>query len=134
MSEVIHEVAQHHGPFSLKFDKIQLQPNASQPTLLWVRGETSPPFSHLCNDLENTLKEERLYFSNATSARKQIPHITLGRIQKWQWKQIEIEERPEIEQPFTLKVPVNEIALVESKLHRQGPEYFILETAQLYSL
>ena len=133
MSEVIHEIAQHHKPFSLELNKIQLQPNASQPNLLWARAEDNSAFSHLYKDLEHTLREEKLYFPNTASPRKQIPHITLGRIQKWQWKQIEIEERPEIDQSFSLKIPVNEIALFESKLHRQGPEHFILETAKLNS-
>ena len=133
MSEIIHDIAQAHNPFTLEFNQIKLKPDIYRPNLLWVEGKENQYFSQLSQNIEDVLREEKLYFSNISRAKKQIPHITLGRIRKWQWRQIEPEERPGINESLTLKIPVNEIALVESKLHRQGPEYFILETARLNS-
>ncbi len=131
ISELIYQVAQRHSSFFLTFNQIRLQPNANRPTTLWVRGEESSAFSELTQNLETALKEEGLYFSAGSSAKKQVPHITLGRVRRWQWRQLELEERPEINETLSLKIPVKEITLVESKLHRQGPEYITLETAAL---
>lgn len=131
MSNIIHDIAQDHGPFTLRFSEIALQPNIRQPNLLWLEGEDNKAFSALCQDLETTLRKENLYFQNFSKKRKIIPHITLGRIRKWQWQKLDPEERVDISESLSLKIPVNEISLVESKLHRQGPEYIILETAQL---
>ena len=133
ISELIHQVAHRHSSFFLTFKQVQLQPNANRPTTFWVRGEENSVFSKLVQDLETSLKTERLYFSTGSSAKKQVPHITLGRVRRWQWIQLELEERPEIEETFSLKIPVKKITLVESKLRRRGPEYITLETAVLDS-
>jgi 2'-5' RNA ligase len=131
ISELIYEIAQVNSSFFLLFKKVQFQPNINQPTTLWLRGEENLTFSKLVKDLENILREEKLYFPAGSIARKQIPHITLGRINRFQWRQLELEERPEVEKEIFLKIPVKEIALFESKLHRQGPEYITLEKASL---
>lgn len=131
LSETIHDIARVHNSFILEFNKIKLQPDADRPNLLWVEGEKNKDFSRLNRDIEDVLKAERLYFSSTPRSKEQIPHITLGRVRKWQWQQIDPEERPDINEPLSLKIPVNEITLVESKMRRQGPEYFILETASL---
>ena len=57
-------------------------------------------------------------------------HITLGRIKSWQFKQIEPEERPEVNQEINLSFEVNSIEIMESVLKRGGPEYTILQSIQ----
>ena len=59
------------------------------------------------------------------------PHITLGRIKTWQFKQIDPEERPEINEEINLSFEVKSIEIMESSLKRGGPEYTILESIPL---
>jgi len=57
-----------------------------------------------------------------------FPHINLGRIKTWQFRQIEPEERPEINENINLSFEVNSIEIMESRLKRTGPDYTILES------
>jgi len=56
------------------------------------------------------------------------PHITLGRIKTWQFRQIEPEERPEINEDIDLTFEVKSIEIMESQLKKGGPEYTVLES------
>jgi len=64
------------------------------------------------------------------------PHITLGRIKTWQFKQINPEERPEIDKKISppaggLTFEVKSIEIMESRLKKGGPEYMVLESIPL---
>ncbi len=76
------------------------------PRMVWVMGEKIKEFN----------------FS---------PHITLGRIKTWQFKQIDPEERPEINEDIDLTFEVKSIKIMESQLKRGGPEYTVLESVPL---
>ena len=60
-----------------------------------------------------------------------VPHITLARINEWQWKSIEPEERPEVTEDIDLAFTVESIEVMESILRRGGPKYEILESCHL---
>ncbi len=76
------------------------------PRMVWVMGEK--------------IKELNL-----------IPHITLGRIKTWEFRRLEPEERPEINEDIDLNFEVNSIEIMESQLKRGGPEYTVLESIPL---
>ncbi|MDP2664070.1 MAG: hypothetical protein Q8P08_01380 [bacterium] len=59
------------------------------------------------------------------------PHVTLGRLKTWQWRQMEPEERPEVSEEIDLSFEVNSIEVMESQLKRFGPEYTVLESFRL---
>ncbi len=59
------------------------------------------------------------------------PHITLARIKTWEFRQMETGERPEINEDIDLSFEVNSIEIMESRLKRGGPEYFVLESCEL---
>jgi len=61
------------------------------------------------------------------------PHITLGRIKTWQFRQIEPEERSEINEDIDLDFEVNSIEIMESQLKKTGPDFTILESCPLKS-
>ncbi len=90
-----------YGPPS-RLDKVENRP----PRMVWVMGER--------------IKEFNL-----------TPHITLGRIKIWQFRQIEPEERPEINEDIDLSFEVNSIEVMESELKKGGSKYIILETCNL---
>jgi len=101
------ELAQKYNSFDIKLVKICYgPPDKIPPRMIWAVGEK--------------MKELNI-----------VPHITLGRIKTWQWKQIEPEERPEIEEDINLNFEVNSIEVMESILKRGGPQYTILESYPL---
>jgi 2'-5' RNA ligase len=57
-----------------------------------------------------------------------VLHITLARIREWEWKKIEPEERPEINEELDLIFTVESIEVMESELKRGGPEYTVIES------
>ena len=131
--QLVHDIAPGYSPFSLKFNQIRYTPSQKNPPFyISLTGESNSEIIALQNDLKDTLTEHRLYFPGAGGGRKDFqPHITLGRIQKWEWRKMEPEEVPEIQEKVDITVPVTEFSVVESKLRRQGPEYIICETAKL---
>jgi 2'-5' RNA ligase len=94
--------------FSVCLNKICYgPPKKIPPRMVWVTGE----------------KIKELNIS---------PHITLGRIKTWQFRQIEPEERPEINEDINLTFEVKSIEIMESHLRRRGgPEYTVLESVPL---
>jgi len=131
---ITKEVAKRHGSFSINLNKIayggvrsgsdpDLTPKA--PKMIWAIGEEVKGLANLKNDLEKSLLEA-VHF--APENRKFIPHITLARINEWEWKKIEPEERPEVDENMDLIFSVESVEVMESELKRGGPRYTILES------
>jgi len=100
--ETTEKMAKKHKAFDVKLSKICYGPPDRPPRMIWVVGE----------------KIEELNLS---------PHITLGRIRKWEWQRIEPEERPEVDEDINLSFSVESIEVMESVLKRGGPEYTVLQ-------
>jgi len=133
----VKEVVKRHGDFSLNINKIcyaGVRPGSDIgltpriPRMIWAEGEKSKELSALREDLENSLLEKvRFVPENRIFA----PHITLARINAWEWKSIEPEERPEINENIDLLFTVESIDVMESEMKKDGPIYTILESHQL---
>lgn len=121
--QTVEATAKGQGPFAIKFNKICLAPPNKPPRMIWLSGEKNQEMEKIKNSLEKALL--------GSSSRPLLPHITLGRIRQWQWKQIEPEEMPQIEQEISLPVPVTSIEIMESEAKRGGPQYTILESIKL---
>ena len=52
-----------------------------------------------------------------------IPHITLARIKNWEFKQIEPDQRPEINEDINLNFEVNSIEIMQSRLKKSAPRF-----------
>ena len=129
--KITKEVASRNELFSINLNKIHYgPPKKIPPRMVWVSGEKSSDFTVLRDDLERSLAtSDQVPFSPENRAFS--PHITLGRIKTWEWRQIEPEERPEVNEEINLSFEVNSIDLMESQLKRGGSEYTILETCNL---
>ena len=133
---VIKKVSELHKSFSINLNKIvygpPLRPGSGQakmpPKFVWAAGEKSEELSDLKNDLEELLLEK---INFRPEGRGFTPHITLARISEWQFRQIEPEERPEINENIDLAFTVESIEVMESELKRGGPVYTILESREL---
>ena len=152
--KITKEVASRHQPFSINLNKIYYGPPKKMPysetssltgrlakgenrppRMIWVEGEKSAELGKLQNNLGNSLLSSvALAKEDITSDnRPYAPHITLGRIKTWEFRQIEPEERPLVDEEINLIFEVNSIEVMESKLKRGGAEYSILESCSLKS-
>ena len=129
--KVTKEAAEKHSSFLVNFKKISYGPPGKEPPrMVWVEGEKSKELGKLQQDLGNSLGNANL---GKTEAREYALHLTLGRIKEWEFRKIEPEERPEINEEISLSFEVNSIEVMESELKRAGPEYCVLESASLKS-
>ncbi|MCX6720425.1 MAG: RNA 2',3'-cyclic phosphodiesterase [Candidatus Staskawiczbacteria bacterium] len=128
----VKEVAERHSSFSLNLNKILYGPpnlKAGQaPKFVWAEGDKSEELSALREDLENSLAEKVAF---VPENRVFAPHITLARISSWEWKAIEPEERPEINENLDLLFTVESIEVMESEKRKDGQVYTVLESHQL---
>ena len=141
--KITEGVASRHSPFDVKLTKIMYgPPKKIPPRMIWAEGEGSEEFTLLRDDLEKSLSgSDQIRFSpenRAFSPRKGArpprgfsPHITLARIQTFNWRRIEPEERPEVNENINISFEVSSIEVMESVLKRGGAEYTILESVPL---
>ena len=128
--KITKEVASRNQPFSINLNKILYgPPKKMPPRMVWIEGEKSRELAKLQIDLENSLTGSRISFE--PEKREFKPHITLGRIRQWEFRQIEPEERPNVDEDISLNFEVNSIEVMESQLKRGGAEYMVLESAPL---
>ena len=101
------ELTLKHQLFSITLNKICYgPPDKIPPRMVWVVGEK--------------IKELDL-----------TPHITLGRIRAWEFRRIEPEERPVVDEEINLSFEVSSIEVMESQLKKGGPTYTVLESCPL---
>ncbi len=130
---ITKEVALRNPVFSINLKKIYYgPPKKNPPRMVWVEGEESVELGKLQKDLENSLLSSPVKGLESEN-RPYASHITLGRIKTWEFRRIEPEERPDINEEINLSFEVNSIEVMESELKRGGPNYTILESCPLKS-
>lgn len=130
---VTKEVALRHASFSINLKKIIYgPPKKMPPRMVWIEGEKSEELGKLQADLEGSLLGSSVKGLESEN-RPYTPHITLGRIKTWEFRKMEVEERPEINEEINLGFKVNSVEVMESQLRRGGPEYTVLESWELKS-
>jgi len=128
--KAVKEECSKHPPFNVVFRKVSYFPgNKIPPRMICVLGEGDKELLDLKKGLEKALLEKGVHFS--IDMKKFKPHVTLGRVKSWEWRKIEPDERPEVDENINIKVEFNSVEVMESKLKRGGPEYILLESAKL---
>ena len=123
VQKITKEVAAHHKTFSFSLSQIIYGPQKNQPRMIWAKGETPKELLLLQKELMNALgRQEEHPFSL---------HITLARLNEWEFQTIELEERPTIDEEISLTIPVSSLKIMESKLRRGGAKYSIIESIPL---
>jgi len=131
--KITKEVASRNSSFLINLKKIIYgPPKKMPPRMVWAEGEKSEELGKLQKDLENSLLSSSVKGVESEN-RPYAPHITLGRIKAWEFRSIEPEERPEVNEEINLSFEVNSIEVMESVLKRGGAEYTILESCPLKS-
>jgi len=128
--KITKETALKNQSFSINLNRICYGPPKKPPRMVWIEGKKSKEFTFLRNNLEKSLMgSEKVHFSSEDRAFS--PHITLGRIRTWEWKEIEPEEKSEVNEEINLGFEVNSIEVMESQLKKGGAEYIVLESCLL---
>lgn len=73
------------------------------------------------------IKDDKYIWVEADVGFVENSHITLGRIRKWDWQKLDLDERPEIEEDIDISFPVESIELMNSNFRN----YQIIETIKL---
>lgn len=128
--KIVKEVAPKYEPFLINLKRIIYGPPKKPPRMIWAEGEKTEELGKLQKDLENALEGISKELSEE-QGRGYAPHITLSRIKQWEFRQIEPEESPEINEEINLSFEVNSIEVMESQLKKGGLEYTILESIRL---
>jgi len=129
--QIVEEIAGKNSIFTISLNKIvYAPPKKMPPRMVWVSGEKSEELTKLQRSLENSLLASPLK-KNIKQERLYSPHVTLGRIKRWDFKQLEIEERPSINENVSFNFEVSSIEIMESQLKRTGAEYTVLESVPL---
>jgi|SRR3989344_2605750 len=123
------EVAKNHESLNINLQKIAYGPDDKiPPKMIWASGEKSKELSDLKNDLEDAMLEK----VNFTPDKRGLtPHVTMARVSAFAWRQIEPEERPEIETDIDLLFTAETIEVMESEMKKGGPRYVIVESCLL---
>jgi 2'-5' RNA ligase len=130
--EITKKVAKNHYPFLIKILKVSYgPPKIFPPRMVWAIGEKNEALWRLQENLKNALIEMKIPQLEEEEGRGFIPHITLARIRKWEFKQMEPEEKPEIDEDVEFSFEVKSIEIMESHLKRGGAEYTVLESIPL---
>ena len=124
ISEIVKKVADKHNAFCVNLIQINYGPkNVFPPRMIWATIGDSNELREINKNLEKALATQN---NNIFS-----PHITLGRINQWQYKRIDPEERQEIDQDINLTFTVKKIAIMQSKFSPKGAKYNILRNFNL---
>lgn len=145
---IVKETASKHSSFLVNLNKICYGPPEKKkifqseetaieenevlirsPRMVWAIGEKSSDFGALKDDLNNSLAISNIRFEREKRAFS--PHITLARIRQFEWKRLEPEQRPIIDEDINLVFEADSVDIMESVLKRGGPEYSIIESAAL---
>ncbi len=132
---VTREAASRNLQFSINLKKIIYgPPQKMPPRMIWVEGEKSIELGKLQKDLNNSFSglSQELKSKNKKGGAL-TPHITLGRLKSWEFRAIEPEARPEVNEEINLSFEVNSIDVMESELKKGGPNYSLLESCPLKS-
>ena len=113
--------ASKHNPFEIVFSGIQYGPSPENPRMIWITLQESQELQSLQKDIQQFKPDEKSF----------SPHLTLARLRQMEFRRIEPEERPMIQEEFSIHIPVNSFEIMESNLRRQGPKYTVLQSIPL---
>lgn len=128
----VKEAVVKHNSFNINLNKVLYGPpglrSGQVPKMIWVMGDRPDELLSLKTDLQRFLLKTVRF---APEKRTSLLHVTLAKIREWEWKKIEPEERPEINENIDFTFTVESIEVMESVLKRGGPEYTIIESYNL---
>ena len=123
ISETLEKISQGSPVLNFRLSGIGIFGSQYQPRVVWAVIDPPEPLARLMK--ETQLECEKLgYIPDRLNL---IPHLTLGRIKYLKDKFLFQKVIKEYKGINSEPVLINEFILYESKLRKEGPEYFILD-------
>lgn len=123
--EKIQLATSEFASFDINLQEISIGPSIQKPQRIWITGEANEMLKKL---EENISKAIGIFVIERKEFR---PHVTLGRIQVERWKNIPAP--PEINEKFSVFIPVENVEIFESVMENGGRKYLTLESFPLLS-
>ncbi|MEI7891342.1 MAG: RNA 2',3'-cyclic phosphodiesterase [bacterium] len=119
--EKVGAAVEEFESFDLEFNSIELGPDKNDPKMVVLTGSPCVELGLLNEAVENALG------MRPQTHKEFRPHITLGRIRKIKWDELEV--KPEISEKINVSMTVDLVSIMESK--GGGAEYVSLEDCPL---
>lgn len=124
--QAVEKALENKAAFEIFFTKVCYGPGKElPPRLVWVEGEKSLELIDIKKGIESLISGKVPFIKEE---REFLPHITLARINAWQWKKLDEENRKKINTQIFFRFPVKSIEVMESHLKRTGAEYEVLKS------
>ncbi len=112
-----------HEPFELSLRDVGIFGSSYKPRVIWLGIDESEELQGLAMDMKHELQ----LIGYEPDRQNFVPHLTIARIKYIENKKFFQKVIDENKSGFIQKIPVEEIVLFESILHRTGPEYVVVE-------
>jgi len=128
---IVEEAVSQVEVFDISIDNLSYGPiGVTSPKMIWANIGKNDEMIDLQNKIQRAILDEGY---SAETDKKFTPHMTLGRLVQWQFRKIEPEEVPQVDDGVGLGVTVKSIEIMESFAGRGGSEYCILKSINLKS-
>ncbi|BFT94666.1 MAG: RNA 2',3'-cyclic phosphodiesterase [Minisyncoccus archaeiphilus] len=128
---IVEEAVSQVEVFDISIDNLSYGPiGVTSPKMIWANIGKNDELIDLQNRIQRAVLDEGY---SAETDKKFTPHMTLGRLVQWQFRKIEPEEVPQVDDGVGLGVTVKSIEIMESFAGRGGSEYCILKSINLKS-
>ncbi len=128
LKKIIKKVCLKQTFFELELKKIDYFPiHPKVPKMIWVKIKKSDNLSILRNSLKKEIDKSKNENFSLKEKNDFVPHINLALISQWKLKQFNLDEIPNVKKELKLKINVNSIKLMESRLEKSGSKYITLE-------
>ncbi|MBZ1356341.1 MAG: RNA 2',3'-cyclic phosphodiesterase [Candidatus Nealsonbacteria bacterium] len=130
--EIIKNITDQAKPLDLVIEEISYGPPNGY-SFIWANVKKTKELVELRELLEEKIAKTKIN-DIKIEKEKNLPHITLARINQMEFRQIDPEERPEIKEKININVKIGSIELMESILKKTGSEYSVVETFKLKNI
>ena len=122
IAEALQNIAANTPELDLEINKLGVFGSHYAPKVLWLGISNTPELQQLYNSIDEALRQ--LGFS--LSSENFVPHITLGRIKKFDNKNRFWQMFEELQPSYHQKFHISHISLIRSQLEKEGPIYTTL--------
>lgn len=119
----VRDISENTDIFDLNFTHFELAPKLEKPQYIWLKGDSSEELLTLHEKIE---KELGIF---TVSKKTFSPHITIGRLRKFKWQ--ELQDKPEISKKADLTISVESIDIMASDFGEGDSEFSIIESCPL---
>jgi 2'-5' RNA ligase len=127
ISQALDDAVYGFSPFDLKLSDVGIFGSSYKPRVIWFGIEKSDTLQELAKSIFRELKEIGI----EPDRQNFVPHLTIGRIKYIENKKYFQEVIDKNKKGYIQSIPVEEIILFESILHRTGPEYVVVDKFKL---